>query len=345
MIPALRRAATIQSATLRRCLHGSQKIVTSVTSATLESEEWSQHQLAFSPQERAYVKALQSVLEQNKEEEEAKETTFTNKTVTATDFELPTSFSPTEQGYVKGLQAAFSNHTKQEQTRSPWLSPESVVGLPEVAKMQVEELLETDETALDQQAMDRMLLQSEFQIPESATGSIHVTEYLNSQQLQQLETSQRQKRQRQGKKAEEAMPRSMQEAMADDLAVVVTTAHPPFQVVAVNSAWEGLCGYSRTEAKHQPIGNLLQGPDTPPEQGEATRDMIKSLMRHPNQVQSIDLINYTKRSQKFHNHLQVSSIMKTPESSEQDQQPSRAEYFVGVLETVMPEGSGQQMAA
>lgn len=113
------------------------------------------------------------------------------------------------------------------------------------------------------------------------------------------------------------LPKSIEQAMEDRRAVVVTSNSPPFHVVDVNEAWEALCGYSREEAKNKEIGALLQGPET--DSSEA-RSLIGRLAKE-DYAETV-LTNYSKGGRRFRNLLRVSTLPN------HDGVP---EYFVGVL--------------
>ena len=50
---------------------------------------------------------------------------------------------------------------------------------------------------------------------------------------------------------EDDLPKTLNEALADPRAVVVRSMTSSFDIVDVNEAWVGLCGYDRKGAMHQ----------------------------------------------------------------------------------------------
>lgn len=102
----------------------------------------------------------------------------------------------------------------------------------------------------------------------------------------------------------------------DARAIVVTDTKNPFRIVAVNTAWENLCGYSREECKGRSLG-LLQGPET---DLDPVTEMVGKLLQGE-QAGAI-LTNYTKRGRKFQNDIKVGPIID---------EMGKTVNFVGVL--------------
>jgi len=106
----------------------------------------------------------------------------------------------------------------------------------------------------------------------------------------------------------------------DARAIVITDTKNPFRVVAVNTAWEHLCGYQREESQGRPVGPLLQGPDT--DMSPVTAMLAKLLQGE--QAGAI-LTNYTKQGRKFQNNIRLGPILD---------EMGKTVHFVGVLREV-----------
>jgi PAS domain S-box-containing protein len=183
-------------------------------------------------------------------------------------------------------------------------------------------------TGMEPVFVERMMKHALLNSPESATGTTHVAQVMSPSEMEQYQALVHSNQQTVTK-----LPQSMKQALEDEeRAIVVTTAHPPFQVVDVNHVWEGLCGYSRQEARDQPIGTLLQGPDT---DTDRARQTMTKLVQEPAEQFDLRLVNYTKSGRKFYNHLQVGTMVD---------QDTGDHYFVGVLEEDTNR-SNQNMAA
>jgi PAS domain S-box-containing protein len=209
-------------------------------------------------------------------------------------------------------------------------SPESAIGVVHLA----EKLDGPLKSQLDQQQADSMTMYlnqnentdpSELEImlqtmllsssPESATGAIHWSEFLDgSLQSQLAEHQERLERQA-------SLPQSMSAVLADARPIVVTSAASPFSVVEVNDAWVGLCGYSRDEALNRNLGDLLQGPDT---NVQVAMKMVAQLDRE-NYGEAF-LTNYDKSGRKFHNFVKIGKLSANDDGS--------AQFLVGVLEEI-----------
>jgi PAS domain S-box-containing protein len=158
--------------------------------------------------------------------------------------------------------------------------------------------------------------------PESATGLVPSAMYLDEESQALLFKIQHQA---------DDLPKTLQEALIDPRAAVITEAIHPFSIVDVNDAWVGLCGYNREEALHQDIGKLLQGPET---NHHVARTIVPQLMQE--HFANVVLTNYTKQGQRFENKLKAGLIS--------DEQGTK--YFVGVFEALLVESSegGRMMA-
>lgn len=157
--------------------------------------------------------------------------------------------------------------------------------------------------------------------PESAAGFVSSAEYLDEESRSVLYKIQHQ---------EEELPMTLQEAMADPRAIVVTQVDRPFSIVDVNDAWVGLCGYDREEAIHKNLGKLLQGPETDHQVAET---IVPQLMR--NHFANVELTNYTKEGRRFRNRLRAGLI-----SDDQG-----VKYFVGVLEEMYESQGGRYVSS
>lgn len=120
---------------------------------------------------------------------------------------------------------------------------------------------------------------------------------------------------------EEALPFNMDEATieGDARAIVVTEAQVPFHIVNVNSAWEGLCGFTKDEC-HGKTLNCIQGDET----NQAAVTALMSQLLRGEEAGTI-LTNYRKDGSKFQNRLRVRPLRDENNS---------VTHFVGVLKEV-----------
>lgn len=99
------------------------------------------------------------------------------------------------------------------------------------------------------------------------------------------------------------IPKTMVQALQEqDQAIVVTESSPPFAIVHVNEAWEGLCGYTLEECRGKTL-SLLQGQET---DLSATTSVVSQLLR--GEESGTVLTNYTKEGRRFRNHLRVGPL-------------------------------------
>jgi len=89
---------------------------------------------------------------------------------------------------------------------------------------------------------------------------------------------------------------------ASSQARVITSAIPPFQILSVNDAWIGLCGFDISESRAKTL-NLLQGPET-------DNDIIRRISETANAglAQEAVLTNYRKNGEKFKNRLKIQPL-------------------------------------
>lgn len=166
---------------------------------------------------------------------------------------------------------------------------------------------------LYQEFIDHMALMAS---PESAAGVVSIAGLLDEESKAML--------------SQFELPKTLDEALADPRAVVVTSINSPFDIVDVNDAWVGLCGYNKDEAKHQNLGKLLQGPDT---NADDAKSMVDKLRRE--HYANALLTNYTKQGRKFQNRVQAGLLSDSE---------GRVKYFVGVLEEIMNEQQQQEQS-
>ena len=120
-----------------------------------------------------------------------------------------------------------------------------------------------------------------------------------------------------------ALPQTLQDALLPSSeAIVITETKMPFRVFNVNSAWEGLCGYSYVESKGKSLGSLLGGKET---DACAVTALIHQLFVHGEEATTV-LTNYTKEGRKFRNRLSVGPLY--------DEETNEVSHFVGVLREV-----------
>ena len=170
-----------------------------------------------------------------------------------------------------------------------------------------------------QEFMNAMALMAS---PESAAGLVPSAMYLDEDSRALLFEMQHQA---------DDLPKTLQEALIDPRAVVITEAVRPFSIVDVNDAWVGLCGYNRDEALQKDIGKLLQGPET---DHQVARTIVPQLMQE--QFAHAVLTNYTKQGRRFENKLLKAGLIS-------DEQGTK--YFVGVFEELFESAEGGRMMA
>jgi PAS domain S-box-containing protein len=106
----------------------------------------------------------------------------------------------------------------------------------------------------------------------------------------------------------------------DPRPMIITEIKSPYRIVAVNEAWENLCGYTREECKGRSVGKLLQGPET--DMKNVTALLSKLLVgEEANTV----LTNYTKSGRKFKNSIRVGPVVD---------EMGKTVNFVGLLREV-----------
>jgi PAS domain S-box-containing protein len=139
---------------------------------------------------------------------------------------------------------------------------------------------------------------------------------LNDRMLSQLNIARGQLRK------EEALPSTLADALRPSKrAIVITEATEPFNIVSVNTAWEGLCGYTLQESRDKTLGSLLQGPDT---DVRAATCLISQLLNGEEEA-GMETTNYTKSNRAFRNRVRVGPIVD---------ESNNVKYFVGVLQEV-----------
>eukprot|EP00591_Stephanopyxis_turris_P004982 CAMPEP_0195515148 /NCGR_PEP_ID=MMETSP0794_2-20130614/6322_1 /TAXON_ID=515487 /ORGANISM="Stephanopyxis turris, Strain CCMP 815" /LENGTH=214 /DNA_ID=CAMNT_0040643531 /DNA_START=450 /DNA_END=1094 /DNA_ORIENTATION=- len=120
--------------------------------------------------------------------------------------------------------------------------------------------------------------------------------------------------------SDSALPHTLEEALeSSPQARVITKTNAPFEIVDVNTAWEGLCGFSREEAVGKTLA-MLQGPETDP---SAVTALMSTLMR--GEEAGTVLINYNKDGRKFQNRLRVAPLRENSDGT------GKLTHFVGVL--------------
>jgi len=106
----------------------------------------------------------------------------------------------------------------------------------------------------------------------------------------------------------------------DERAIVITETKNPFRIVAVNTAWENLCGYNREECKGVSVGRLLQGPKT--DMAKATAMLSKLSI---GEEADTTMINYTKDGLEFQNNIRVGPVIN---------EMGKTVNFIGILREV-----------
>lgn len=260
------------------------------------NSNWSQS-MSFSSPESDFVSAPQSVH---------------NSTAPANEeWSESLSFASAESDFVSAPQAVHNLRSTVQEEWSESLSfasPESdFASAPQDVHMSSSESSVLEDIFRTQQLHPSA---------ESATGFIPITEMVDQSIVQALIKN---------LSLKESLPKTVEDALNDERPTVITTADSPFRVVDVNTAWEGLCGYSREEAVGCDIGNLLQGPDTNVETADA---MVRALQE--NGVSETVLTNYTKSGRRFGNRIQVGMIPTDGNASTS----SNNFYLVGVLNEI-----------
>jgi PAS domain S-box-containing protein len=123
------------------------------------------------------------------------------------------------------------------------------------------------------------------------------------------------------------LPRTLDDALSrrnQNRAIVITETSLPFKIVDVNTAWEGLCGFSFVECQGKTLGSLLGGPET---DKSAVTAVVSQLLR--GEEAGAVLTNYTKGGRKFRNHLRVAPLMDGDVVT----------HFVGVLQEIQDDAS------
>jgi PAS domain S-box-containing protein len=132
---------------------------------------------------------------------------------------------------------------------------------------------------------------------------------------------------------ERPLPLTWREALhLQEEAVVITTAQSPHHVVHVNTAWENLCGYTKSEALHKPIGPLLQQGQHKSHTNQAARHLLHQLQADQYAVEhDAYLENFTKNGRAFLNHLRVGPLYLDTQAAQDHKEP---DFLIGVLQEV-----------
>lgn len=117
------------------------------------------------------------------------------------------------------------------------------------------------------------------------------------------------------------LPDSFAAALLSPHACVVTRTTSPHTIVAVNAAWEKLCGYQSNEVIGKSL-SILQGNDT-------NTALANATIEHANAESWVDMYvrNYKKSGEAFTNHVSLKEVGLS--ADEQD-----VRFLVGVLEPV-----------
>lgn len=122
-------------------------------------------------------------------------------------------------------------------------------------------------------------------------------------------------------------PATFAAALRSSLACVVTKATAPHTIVAVNTAWTELCGYTADEVVGKSLSALIQGPAT--NQNLAAATVQKAMMAEKESSSWVDmyLVNYKKDGSSFTNHV---SLKEVPLNEDEP----TVRFLLGVLEPV-----------
>ena len=112
-------------------------------------------------------------------------------------------------------------------------------------------------------------------------------------------------------------------------ALVVTETVAPYRIVAVNPAWERLCGYTQEECTGKTL-SFLQGPET-------DKAAITALLSHifRGEEAGMELTNYDKNGRKFRNRLTMGSLRN---------EKNDITHFIGLLQEVERSNQSKQYA-
>jgi len=184
-----------------------------------------------------------------------------------------------------------------------------------------------------------------FASADSDFCSSNVQNLLNDRMKMQLDHVENQfKKYQQPKQEQEqaqvhasSLPTTLQNATQpnDPRAIVVTEAVAPFRIVAVNDAWENLCGYTQDECYGKTL-ECIQGPQT---SRNAAQKLMSRVVKGDLEEASTVLMNYNKNGDVFKNYLRIGPLMSDGDDSKV------ATHFVGVLKDISNQESGKKMTA
>mmetsp|Transcript_15229 Transcript_15229/g.44033 ORF Transcript_15229/g.44033 Transcript_15229/m.44033 type:complete len:305 (+) Transcript_15229:230-1144(+) len=101
------------------------------------------------------------------------------------------------------------------------------------------------------------------------------------------------------------IPETMASGWAQDAAIVITEARSPFEILHVNQASVGLCGYTKDEATGQTFTSLGINASGITEH-DLTEEMMRSLA--VGTKTSVQLTNLKKNGEMFTNHLRIAPV-------------------------------------
>jgi PAS domain S-box-containing protein len=119
-------------------------------------------------------------------------------------------------------------------------------------------------------------------------------------------------------------PETFAAALRSSLACVVTKSTAPHTIVAVNTAWTDLCGYTADEVVGKTLGDLIQGPATNQNLAAAT---VQKAMASTESWVDMYLVNYKKDGSSFTNHVSLKDVPLN------EDEPT-VRFLLGVLEPV-----------
>ena len=122
------------------------------------------------------------------------------------------------------------------------------------------------------------------------------------------------------------IPETMASSWAQDAAIVITEARSPFNILHVNQAWVGLCGYTKDEAVGQTFTTLGINAKGVTER-ELTKDMMNELAL--GEKTSVHLTNLKRNGEKFINHLRIAPV--------RDVGSGEVVKYFGMLEDITPQ--------
>jgi PAS domain S-box-containing protein len=124
--------------------------------------------------------------------------------------------------------------------------------------------------------------------------------------------------------SQQPLPKTLVQAMQpSSRAVVIVESTPPYRVFNVNCAWQKLCGYSLTEARHHTLCSLLTNSEI---NSVKAKDLVQQLMTEQAEEVEATIVNYKKCGRRYVDHVRVGPLRN---------KQGKVTHFVGVVEEVV----------